>query len=612
MDTLTDATPDRAGLIRRYTLLFAGAAVVLAFLPTLFALVTAPPNTLYLGHQTNVDDHMVYAAWMRQAMEGRILFDNRFTTDPQPGLTFHVYFLLLGWVAKVTGIVGAVTLARVCFSFLFVWLLGRWLEASNVSTFVAKSALTLASLGGGVGFMVFTFFGQEITDKSSPVGALTGGWLPIDVWQPEAFVFPSMLTNSLFMVSLCLIVVVVRAVIEARDSMRPVLGGALAFAALMNIHSYDVLLVTLVLVGFLAAALAAKRFSRAWAGRAALIGLGAVPSALWFLYVLAKDPVFQARANTLTYSPTLQQVVVGILPLVILVVLGLAFNRDDGRNRLRAGALALFVLVLHQWANGADPGKMFAGPVQFGVAFAVACGLVAFMAGDDDFQNFLWAWALVGLVAPYFPALFQRKLLMGLAVPWGLLAAVQAGRCLERMERSHRNILAGATLLVCSLTSLMWLQREVWFVRNDVASTTRHSVYYSPDVVEIIRRLNERTGRTVVVAPSGIPSPSDVPGRFNKPLRNDLNAILSGMTGAYTVAGHWSETPSYLDRLKDVNTIYSSRAPVELKREIIAKYKVDFAVVPVVPGVSIAPFDQLGEVVYLGTHWGLVRLAAGR
>lgn len=607
---LEDAKPDRASLIRRYTLLFAVATVVLSFLPTLFALLTAPPNAIYLGHQTNLDDHMVYAAWMRQAMEGRFLFDNRFTTDPQPGLTIHLYFLVLGWVAKVTGIMWAVTLARLGFSFLFVWLLGKWLEASNVSVFTAKAAMTLATLGGGVGFGVFSFFGLEIPDKSNPLAGLTGGWLPIDVWQPEAFVFPSMLTNSLFMVSLCLIVVVLRAVLDARTSSKPVLLGAVAFGVLMNIHSYDVLLVTFMLVGLLVAAVVTKRADGGWIGRAALIGLGAVPSALWFLYVLSKDKVFQARANTLTFSPTLQQVVVGILPLIVLAVLGLLCDKSDKRNRWRAGAVAVFVVALHAWAAGADPGKAFMGPVQFGLAFAVACGLVAFLAGDDDFRNLLWAWALIGLVAPYFPALFQRKLLMGLAIPWALLAAIEAGRCLERMERSHRNMLAGVTLLVCSLSSLMWMQRETWFVRNDVASTTRHSVYYDPDVVEILNRLNQRSARTVVIAPPGVPSPSDVPGRFTKPLRTDLNAILSGQTGAYTVAGHWSETPDYTERLKDVNTMFSSRAPLSVRQELLAKYHVDFAVVPLMAGVDGSTFDALGEVVYRGVNWSLVRIGS--
>ncbi|MBS1709549.1 MAG: hypothetical protein JSS65_12620 [Armatimonadetes bacterium] len=606
-----DESPNREALLRRYTLVFAGVAVLLALLPTLIAFLIAPPNSLYLGHQTNVDDHMVYAAWMRQAMEGRFLFDNRFTTDAQPGLTVHLYFLLLGWIAKVVGLTWAVTLARAGLSFLFVWLLGRWLASSSVSVFAAKAGMTLATLGGGIGFLCFTYFGKEIFDKGNPVVGLTGGWLPVDVWQPEVFVFPSMLTNSLFMVSLCLIVVVLRAIIDARSSSKPVLGGALALAALMNIHSYDVLLLALVAVGFLVSSLAAKRFGAAWVGRAGLIALGAVPSALWFVYVLSQDKVFQARAATLTYSPNLQQVTAGLLPLMLLAVVGTALNKDEKRGKAGAGLVALFVVALHLWANGADPGKAFMGPAQFGIVFAVACGIATFLAGDDDFKNLLWSWALVGLVAPYFPALFQRKLAMGLAVPWALLAAIEAGRVLEGMERSSRNLLSALGLLVCSLSSLLWLQRELWFVQTNVASTTLHSVFYSDDVAKIIRVLNEQKGRTVVIAPPGVPSKPDERGRFGTPILPDLNSILSGQTGVYTVSGHWSETPRYQERLRDVSMIFSARVPLTERRRLIQQYQVNYAVVPTFAGQPDSPFgsfDELGQVVEHGTSWNLVKL----
>lgn len=608
---IDDAAPDRESLIRRYTLLFGAVAVFVALIATLIAYLRAPANAIYLGHQTSFDDHMVYAAWMRQAMEGRLLFDNRFTTDPQPGLTIHLYFLALGWVAKLIGQVAAVTLARVGFSFLFIWLLGRWLTASGVSVYISKAALALATFGGGIGFLCFTYFGKEITDKSSPIAGLTGGWLPIDVWQPEAFVFPSMLTNSLFMVSLCLILVILRSVVEARHSSKPVLGGALAMLVLMNIHSYDVLLLTLVLVGFLVATVARKRFEGPWLGRALLIGLGAVPSALWFLYVLSQDKVFQARAETLTYSPTLQQVIAGVLPLIIVALMGLAFGADR-RRKVGAAATAAFVLGLYVWSTGADPGKEFMRPAAFCLTLAIACVLLTQLATDDDFKNLMWSWALVGLVAPYFPALFQRKLAIGLAVPWAVVAALEAGEALSKQERSQRNIISALGIVVCSLTSLFWLQREVWFIKEDVASTTVNTVYYGRDVAEILKRLEAAPGRVVAVAPPGIPSPPDEKGRFPTPALPDLNPVLSGMAGAYTVAGHWSETPRYSDRFKDDLQMFSAKTPLAERRRLLKEFGVNYAVVPTSSGQEGSPFgsfDDLGETVYRGSIWSLVKVA---
>jgi len=308
-------------VFRRFTFIFAVALAAVALVPTFVALLTAPAGSLYLGVQYNTDDHMVYAAWMRQAMEGRFFFDNRFTTDSQPGLTIHLYFFALGLIAKGIGIIAASTLARVGFSFLFVVLVGRLLERLDPPVFLGKIALALIATGGGFGFLWWRNYGVAMKEGAIASG-LTHGLLPIDVWQPEAFAFPSMLTNGLFMASLCLILWVLLAVAGCRDSWRGVAGGAAGFALLMNIHSYDVLLLALVLVGFLVCALATKQASWRWIGRVAVIGAGAIPPALWFTHVLANDPVFQARAATETFSPNFRQVVIGLLPLIGLGLAG--------------------------------------------------------------------------------------------------------------------------------------------------------------------------------------------------------------------------------------------------------------------------------------------------
>src|SRR5262249_20318396 len=110
---------------RNFVRILALVAAIIAALPFLLNWLLKQQGNTYLGVQYNLDDHMVYAAWMRQAMDGRFLFDNRFTTDPQPGLTIHLYFLALGWVAKIFGIVFTMALARIGLSVGFVYLAYR-------------------------------------------------------------------------------------------------------------------------------------------------------------------------------------------------------------------------------------------------------------------------------------------------------------------------------------------------------------------------------------------------------------------------------------------------------------------------------------------------------
>lgn len=615
---------ERENNLRKFALRLALALAFLTALPALVAYAAAPDNGLYLGAQFNTDDHMVYAAWIHQAYEGRILFDNRFAVDPQPGLTIHLFFLLLGNIARIFGFLGpeasiplVANLARVGFTVLFVLLLAQFAGRFNFSLFATKLGLAFATCGAGLGFLVWEPFGR-LTDAQNPVAAILEQRLPIDVWQPEAFLFPSMLTNALFMVSLCLIVIAFDAVLRAENSWKPVPGGALAMFVLMNIHSYDVLLIALVLVAFLVATLAQKQASPLWIARAAVIGAGAIPAAAWFLYVLANDPVFQARAATLTYSPTFRQVLLGVLPFVILSLLAVHFRFQDHRRLAAPVAIAVLLFGLALGSTGYDPdqGYYLSWPAWL-VAFTLAAAIAAYASDKPHAWNFLLAWALVALVAPYIPQLFQRKLAMALVIPWAFLAALGLEWLLARLHqgrtgqdaRSVRNLVSYLALAVVSASSLFWLQREFLLIRNNVASTTVQNVYLTADATNIIRYLNRQTGRIVVIARPGIPL-SNPANPFTPPYLPDLNPILSGLAGAYTFAGHWSETPDYNQRRQTAEALFRAADPEQI-RQILRDTQADYVVVPnpdSFPEIPTADLRPFGQTTYDGRQFSLIRI----
>jgi len=595
--------------IQRFALLFGVAIVLVVILPALFGFSTGGGR--YPGMQYNVDDHMVYSAWMRQAMDGRVLFDNRFTTDPQPGLTVHFYFLVVGWVAKLFGLAWATTMARAGFSFLFVILLGRICVLSKMSEYVSKLAISLTCIGGGIGFMVWENFGKAIT-KESPLKEVMLSRLPTDVWQPESFVMSSMLTNGLFMVSLCLILWFVISVLDAQECPKAVIGGFTAMFLLMNIHSYDVLLVALVMVGFLVATLSAKQATKAWVIRVALMGLGAIPTALWFVYVLKNDPVFQARAATLTFSPNFRQVLFGTLPCVALAITGLALRAKARGQRAQAGialwGLMLLVMAMLSASHLADVAwlSMPAWIGLFGLSL-VCCYL---LAGDDITENLMIAWMTIGFVAPYFPALFQRKLGEGLIIPCAVLAAMAFPAMLQKLERSARNLLTVLMLIVLGASSLRWISREFQLLQRNVSNTTVHPVILSKDAASIVKVLNETKGPRRFVAFPGAPSPVE-PGAndFSTPVPPDLNPIISGLTGAYAYIGHWSETPQYNERRGEVGKLLINASPDELKAWLKAK-EITYLVIPS-PGLfpRSAEIEKVGKVAYQGSQFDLVEVS---
>ncbi len=562
---------------------------------------------------------MVYAAWMRQAMDGRFFFDNRFATDPQPGLTVHLYFWVLGLIAKVTGIPVAANLGRLAFTGLFVPLLYRLVKRVSGSVFITRLAITLTVLGGGVGFLVWHNFGRDIVRPvPDAIASSMLGHLPIDVWQPEAFVFPSMLSNGLFMVSLCLILIIFQSFLDARQGWRPVLWGALAIGVLMNIHSYDVLTIAFTMVGFLAMEIATKQLTGAWLVRGLAIASGALIPALWFVHVLQSDTVFQARAATPTYSANFRQVFFGYLLMFILALPGLFLRFKEPRRRI--GILLLTALLIGLFLSSSSAGgEYFLSPAAWaGTAFVGLISLVLLGVNDEPALNLILAWAVMGLVALYFPALFQRKLSMGLSVPWAVLATLGFAEIVKTRERSSRNLATVLAVLVLSATSVLWLaRRDPYLIRRDVSNTTVHPVFLNRDEREIVKLLNDlSSGRTVVLAMPGVPSPDvdstnqRLPDEYSTPSMPDLNPIVSGLAGVYTYAGHWSETPDYNARRLDASRVFMAQTPADERIAILSKINPDYIVAPSPEtyGNRIADLRGLGQVVFSGSQFKLIRM----
>jgi arabinosyltransferase C len=386
----------------------------------------------------------------------------------------------------------------------------------------------------------------------------------------------------------------------------------------MNFHSYDVLLVTPLLIALLACQVLQKRVSWAWVGRVAAMGAGAVPPALWFWHVLRNDPVFQARAATETFSPNFRQMAAGLIFLVVLTAVSVfaptATYRDMRRRvAMACGLAAGFIL----WAaagrhqEGYWISSFGAWLILFIVAVAVAVGL----STPNPAKNLFLAWASVSLVGVYFPALFQRKLAMGIQIPWAVLGALGLALVIQRVDRNMRNLATVLGLVLVGATSGLWLQRELLYLRWNVSNTTVHAPYISSDAARIVDYLSSQAGRKVVLAMPGIPAPLEAPDRFGTPIVPDLNPILTGLAGCVTYAGHWSETPNYVERRRRLTSLFLATSPESTVDGLLAETNAHYIVAPVPEAFRVLPvplrdLTARGEVVVNGTQFRLIRLTA--
>src|SRR5881397_3457492 len=88
-----------------FPFLVAVALLAIAWMPYGIAFRKAPSSEQFMGliGRENIDDNNVYLALMRQAAEGKLLFTNNFTPEPNPPALFNFIYLALGRLAGVSG-----------------------------------------------------------------------------------------------------------------------------------------------------------------------------------------------------------------------------------------------------------------------------------------------------------------------------------------------------------------------------------------------------------------------------------------------------------------------------------------------------------------------------
>ncbi len=374
--------------------------------PYLIGRLLAPPGAYYSGLLGNPDDANVYLSLMRQAHDGHWLFSDLFTSEPQRGLVLNVFWLKLGFFARVThlSLPFVYHLARVISGWLL--LMAVYCLAAQVleSVRFRRVALLLTALASGLGWLLNPGPGQPNAIDFGP-----------GLIMPEAITFLSLLLNPLFCASMFLLVVTYLAAAHsfARGSLRAAVLAGLAALFLGNIHTYDVIPLAVVLTVYLVYLLIARRVGMRAVLTAVLIAVLASPSVIYQVWLQHTGDV-SVLVKSINQFPTPQ-------PFYVIFGLGLPF------------LLALF-----------------------GFARAARVG--------NDWARLLAIWFVLGFALIYLPVGFARKLIEGLHIPICLLATLALAGWFEVAEAPMRRLAwpAAAVLILLSFPSnLFFLQRSV-------------------------------------------------------------------------------------------------------------------------------------------------------
>ena len=353
-----------------FPILVAAALLTLAWIPYGVAFRKAPASDEFMGliGKENIDDNNVYLALMRQAAEGKILFTNNFTPEPNSPVLFNVVYLVLGRLAGATGwsldsvhrLFGAVSIV------LLVLLVYAFVATTIRRPWYRRMALILACFG--TGFIWLARLASRLTGMDLR---------SVDSWLVEMSVFHTILIYPHFVFAAALVVGTFLLLLKAERSGNLVtaLAGGLCAAVLAASHSFEAIVLlpavaTYVLLDWLARATVPSL--RRWFGLALVV---APPFAvlLWNRWILLREPMWGnvvARLDFFTPDPF----------------------------RLACGLGASFIIVLLTFDGFLRPDR-------------------------GDGERLAKAWLLVSLGLAYFPGFNWRfHLLNGIQIPLAILA----------------------------------------------------------------------------------------------------------------------------------------------------------------------------------------------
>ncbi|MFQ5946296.1 MAG: hypothetical protein ACE5NC_08615, partial [Anaerolineae bacterium] len=312
-------------------------ALALTSLPYAFGSLMPTDGLEFGGVLMNVEDSQSYLAKMRQGMEGHLLYQIPYSSEPHSGAFIGGFYLLWGWLARALG--GS---------------LGFWWQAARIASalalMVAMYAFVAAHLEGSRRKLLaylLALFGSGLGWLILPLG---GPWFlgsqPTDLNVPEAHPFFILMAFPHFSAALAGSLLAVLLLQRTLVSPRPRfwVGASLAASVTALALPYWALLIV---AGAAAALLAARLRGDPLRGVWSRLGLLAVlPGAILLYQILAvaADPATQAWFfQAVTLSPHPLHFLLAFLPLFILALPGAA---NAWRERDRRLILLLWVALL--------------------------------------------------------------------------------------------------------------------------------------------------------------------------------------------------------------------------------------------------------------------------
>ncbi|HEV8337657.1 MAG TPA: hypothetical protein VGR67_14685 [Candidatus Polarisedimenticolia bacterium] len=468
---------------------------------------------------TAIDDNNVYLGLMRQAAEGRTLFTNNFTPEPNRPILFNVLYLGLGGISRITG--WSLDFTHRGFMAVSIVLL-----VLSIYSFIAagvrrpryrRFALVLACLGGGLLWLsrlLLRFGGIDLR--------------PITSWLVEVNLFHAMLVYPHFVFAAALLTASLALQLKSERvrSFGPAIAGGACLAILAFSHAFEAVAAIPIAVAYLLLEWLGRGASPSmnrWKCAALVAGIPLPFMALNY-WILSREPMWGDVVRRLTfYTPD---------PFRLIMSLGVTF----------------FITVL-----------TFEG----------------FLRVDrPSGERMAKGWLLVVLFLAYVPSINWRwHLLNGIQIPLSVLATQGLRRTLFlRLQIKRRGWrrsagklralllrpqLAAAMSLIAVLACLSAL--NLFLSYREEAKRIASPVYLPGSEVDAMAWMSRQVPRDSVIFAAY------VTGNY-----------VPRLSGQRVFLGEDKLTAGYEDRIAQVHSFYATSQSDEARLELLRRFDVRY------------------------------------
>jgi hypothetical protein len=395
----------------RWLVVWTVILVAAASAPYLIAYLATPDGLVYLGFLSNPEDGHTYLAKMRQGWRGEWLFRLAFTSEPHKGEFLFTYYLFLGHLSRWFGIPAILLLHLSRAVNSAILLLVVYYVVAHFFKDVARRrfAFLLIAVGSGFGWVV------------GLVGAMS-----TDLWVPEGYVFYSLFANPHFPLAIALLMLTLLWSVTPWNtpSIQPprLLGVAVSSIGLGIVQPFCLLTAGAVLLPYaLTQWVRRKRIPWPILASGVTLGLCGLPFLVNGYLTSTQNPVLAAwSAQNQTPSPPPWDYVLGYGLVLLLAIVGV-------------------------WVS---------------------------VRGRSERDVFLLTWSIVQVALLYLPFSLQRRLVLGLIVPLGLLATigwwalplrrVSSGVVLAASSVTHVFLVGMSIAMALARHDALYVSRDEW------------------------------------------------------------------------------------------------------------------------------------------------------